>query len=50
MLLEKELPLESLEKIEIYYSQNLIDMIGINSVKMYVEKIEINYLSHISPK
>lgn len=51
VLLQKDLPLKELERVEIYFSENVVgSVVGIAStVTVGVNEIQINYMSHINP-
>lgn len=52
VLVEKDLTLERIEKVQLYYYQpvKLIDMIVAPNLQVYVQKVEVNYMSHIDPE
>lgn len=52
VLVQRDLTLEELNKIEIYFDGNLVgDALSLTSkVNVSVDQIQVNYLSHIDPR
>ena len=50
ILVEKDLPVEELQKIEIYYDENFVgDVFSSAKVDLLIDEIEVNYMSNIHP-
>lgn len=51
ILIEKDKPIEEVNRVEIYFSENFVgDVLSVASVNVTVDFIEVNYLSNIDPR
>lgn len=48
LLVEKDLPIEEVQKVEIYYDENFVgDVFSSAKVDVLLDRVEVNYMSNI---
>lgn len=48
ILVEKDLPVEELQKVEVYYDENFVgDLVSSAKVDVVLDEIQVNYMSNI---